>query len=234
MGDEHLNTIPETESDEVIKSSVKNLVPIPSQSEVTFDNMCDVPFCDKNHFDDELDLMESLINQETSIIHYPKIYSLLEEFAGELALIPLGIHKADFHPEEDIQEVKDFDTKDEDIDTNILLTIKDDILHGKLRNINLLIAKIKSLNDNPTLDFVLKSPSLFPILVKGSDFFLENTEIFLSSPELEILDLILKIRIVADCPDFEGSRARCFVHRSLALQSLACLYWESDILNLIN
>ncbi|GJX32069.1 hypothetical protein Tco_0241924 [Tanacetum coccineum] len=37
-----------------------------------------------------------------------------------------------------------------------------------------------------------------------------------------------------DCPDFEGSRARCFVHRSLALQSLACLYWESDILNLID
>ncbi|GJS68658.1 reverse transcriptase domain-containing protein [Tanacetum coccineum] len=27
-----------------------------------------------------------------------------------------------------------------------------------------------------------------------------------------------------DCPDFEGSRARDFVHRSLNLQSLACLY----------
>ncbi|GJW30138.1 reverse transcriptase domain-containing protein [Tanacetum coccineum] len=39
---------------------------------------------------------------------------------------------------------------------------------------------------------------------------------------------------VVDCPDFEGSHARCFVHRSLALQSLACLYWESDILNLID
>ncbi|GJV98493.1 hypothetical protein Tco_1553745 [Tanacetum coccineum] len=37
-----------------------------------------------------------------------------------------------------------------------------------------------------------------------------------------------------DCPDFEDSRARCFVHRSLALQSFACLYWESDILNLID
>nr|GEX50942.1 hypothetical protein [Tanacetum cinerariifolium] len=31
MGDEHLETIPATESDEVIKSSVKNLVPIPSE-----------------------------------------------------------------------------------------------------------------------------------------------------------------------------------------------------------
>ncbi|GKC81182.1 hypothetical protein Tco_1136899 [Tanacetum coccineum] len=33
MGDEHLDTIPTTESDEVIKSSVENLVPIPSESE---------------------------------------------------------------------------------------------------------------------------------------------------------------------------------------------------------
>ncbi|GJR00712.1 hypothetical protein Tco_0523696 [Tanacetum coccineum] len=33
MGDEHLSTILETESDELIKSSVENLVPIPSESE---------------------------------------------------------------------------------------------------------------------------------------------------------------------------------------------------------
>nr|GEV04626.1 hypothetical protein [Tanacetum cinerariifolium] len=38
MGDEHLSTILKTESNEVIKSSVKNLVPIPSESEVTSDN----------------------------------------------------------------------------------------------------------------------------------------------------------------------------------------------------
>nr|GEU43126.1 hypothetical protein [Tanacetum cinerariifolium] len=38
IGDEHLSTIPETESDEVIKSSVKNLLPILSKFEVTFDN----------------------------------------------------------------------------------------------------------------------------------------------------------------------------------------------------
>ncbi|GJY93812.1 hypothetical protein Tco_0509594 [Tanacetum coccineum] len=43
MGDEHLDTIPETESDEVIKSSVENLVPIPSESEGIPDKMCDVP-----------------------------------------------------------------------------------------------------------------------------------------------------------------------------------------------
>nr|GEZ53983.1 hypothetical protein [Tanacetum cinerariifolium]GEZ71217.1 hypothetical protein [Tanacetum cinerariifolium] len=48
MGDEHLSTISETELDEVIKSSVENLVPIPSEYEVTSDNesKCNVPVCD--------------------------------------------------------------------------------------------------------------------------------------------------------------------------------------------
>ncbi|GKB23261.1 hypothetical protein Tco_0862662 [Tanacetum coccineum] len=35
MGDKHLSTIPEKESDEFIKSSIKDLVPIPSESEDT-------------------------------------------------------------------------------------------------------------------------------------------------------------------------------------------------------
>ncbi|GKE72522.1 hypothetical protein Tco_1534563, partial [Tanacetum coccineum] len=45
MGDERLDTIPEKESDELIKSSVENPIPIPSESEVTSDNesKCDVP-----------------------------------------------------------------------------------------------------------------------------------------------------------------------------------------------
>ncbi|GJY82951.1 hypothetical protein Tco_0496327 [Tanacetum coccineum] len=48
MGDEHLSTIPETESDEVIKSSVENLVPIPRESEGVSDDTCDMPFCDNS------------------------------------------------------------------------------------------------------------------------------------------------------------------------------------------
>nr|GEX27040.1 hypothetical protein [Tanacetum cinerariifolium] len=43
MGDEHLNTIPATESDEFIKSCVENLVPNPSESEGK--NGCDVHAC---------------------------------------------------------------------------------------------------------------------------------------------------------------------------------------------
>nr|GEV68036.1 hypothetical protein [Tanacetum cinerariifolium] len=48
MGDEHPDTVPATESDEFIKSSVENLVPIPSESEGIPDNMCDVPFHDNS------------------------------------------------------------------------------------------------------------------------------------------------------------------------------------------
>ncbi|GKA40246.1 hypothetical protein Tco_0732839 [Tanacetum coccineum] len=48
MGDEHLSTIPEKESDEFIESSVEYLVPIPSESEDTSesDSDCDLPSCD--------------------------------------------------------------------------------------------------------------------------------------------------------------------------------------------
>nr|GEY82863.1 hypothetical protein [Tanacetum cinerariifolium] len=58
MGDEHLDIIPTTKSDEVIKSSVEDLVPIPSESEGIPDTMCDVhlvnnstPLEAKDHFE---------------------------------------------------------------------------------------------------------------------------------------------------------------------------------------
>ncbi|GJS88576.1 hypothetical protein Tco_0771212 [Tanacetum coccineum] len=201
MGDEHLDTILETESDEVIKSSVEDLVPIPSESEGIFDNMCDVPSCDKKHFDAESDLMESLLNRDTSIVYSPKIDSLLEKFAGELAPInpiPPGIHEADFDPKGDIRlddqmfydDTSSDDDSFEDIDYVESLPpyselvsieeVEDDILHAKLSNIYLLITKIESLKDNPTPDCVLKSPSLFPIPVKDSDSFFEKSNTSLS------------------------------------------------------
>ncbi|GKF36794.1 hypothetical protein Tco_0113552 [Tanacetum coccineum] len=48
MGDKHLDTIPEMESDEVINSSVKDLVPILSESKGIPDKICDAPFHDKS------------------------------------------------------------------------------------------------------------------------------------------------------------------------------------------
>ncbi|GJU85634.1 hypothetical protein Tco_1293180 [Tanacetum coccineum] len=45
MVDKLLDTIPETESDELIKSSVENLVQTPSESEDLSDGECDLPLC---------------------------------------------------------------------------------------------------------------------------------------------------------------------------------------------
>ncbi|GJT09403.1 hypothetical protein Tco_0856445 [Tanacetum coccineum] len=56
MGDEDLSIIPEKESDEFIKSSVEDLVPILSESEDTFesDSDCDLPSDDKSLSDEDV------------------------------------------------------------------------------------------------------------------------------------------------------------------------------------
>ncbi|GJZ69945.1 hypothetical protein Tco_0633495, partial [Tanacetum coccineum] len=162
MEDEHLDTIPERESDEENESSVENLNLTPSESEDLSDieSECDVPVCDDfmtfsnplfdsyndstssddesfsdedvpkenfkiysnplfdeeiistkidpHHFNAESDLIESLLNKNT-VITSPKIDFLLEEFAGELALInpiPPGIAETNFDPKEDIRLIK--------------------------------------------------------------------------------------------------------------------------------
>nr|GEX54182.1 hypothetical protein [Tanacetum cinerariifolium] len=48
MGNEEFGTIPENESNKFIKSSVEDLIPIPSESEDTFgsDSECVLPSCD--------------------------------------------------------------------------------------------------------------------------------------------------------------------------------------------
>nr|GEV82951.1 hypothetical protein [Tanacetum cinerariifolium] len=107
-GDEHLSTILETELDEVIKSSVKNLVPIPSESDVTFDN------------------------ENTLIDSSPKFDYLLEEFSGELSHIdpiPSGIEEVDFELKEEIH--LDNDSYMEEID---LFLATDDLMPPGIEN----------------------------------------------------------------------------------------------------
>nr|GEX71544.1 hypothetical protein [Tanacetum cinerariifolium] len=70
------------------------------------------------------------------------------------------------------------------IDDDILLTIKDDIIREKLLNINLLIANIEALNDNPTPSFDFLTKSSFTSLTS----LLQETNTFDNSlPELETL-----------------------------------------------
>ncbi|GKE46923.1 hypothetical protein Tco_1478181 [Tanacetum coccineum] len=59
MGDEHLNTILETE-----KSSVENLVPIPNEFKGISEDICDMPSYDNDHSDAEFGLINSLLSQD--------------------------------------------------------------------------------------------------------------------------------------------------------------------------
>ncbi|GKE08774.1 hypothetical protein Tco_1412325 [Tanacetum coccineum] len=199
MEDEHLDTIPKTVSDELIKSSVEDLVHTPSESDGISEGECDLPVCDdsslkkdevlddiisipprngNDHFNVESSPSESMLNRD-NVISYPKIDLFIEEFAGELALL------ASIHREFDDDSYEDIDYVDASppdsklvslevveivipevggIDTDILLTIKDDILH----------------NSTPSSDFVTKSSSTSP------NFFLEETNTFDNSlPEPE-------------------------------------------------
>ncbi|GJW65042.1 hypothetical protein Tco_0116926 [Tanacetum coccineum] len=226
------------ESDEVIKSSVEDLVQTPSESEDLSNNEseCDFPFCDYSpdfnydseifsnplfdsnndysssddesfskedvpvenfkiylnpllefdeeifsskinplynevledldsipsgienyHFNAESDLIESLLNKDT-VKTSPKIDFLLEEFAGELALIkpiPPGIAENNFDPKEDIRLIK------------------------KLLYDNSSPRPPEELNSEIS-DAMIESFSLSPILVKDSDSLMEEINIFLA------------------------------------------------------
>ncbi|GKD30364.1 hypothetical protein Tco_1241142 [Tanacetum coccineum] len=150
MGDEHLRTIPEMESDKVIKSSVEDLVPIPSESEGISNNTCDVPFCDNSP---PLDILND---------HFEIFYDFNDDCTS-----------SDDDSFEDIDYVE---ASPPDSELVSLEEVKDDILCEKLLNINLLIAKIESLNDNLSPDCVLKSLSPFPIYVEDNDSFFEKSD----------------------------------------------------------
>nr|GFA15324.1 hypothetical protein [Tanacetum cinerariifolium] len=123
MGDEHLNTIPATELDEFIKSCVENLVLNPMMishfliktsgrnlSNPLFEEEIISTKIDPHHFDAKSDLIESMLNHDSSIIYSSsKIDSLLDEFTSELTLlksISLGIDKTDCHPENEIRLIE--------------------------------------------------------------------------------------------------------------------------------
>nr|GFB64250.1 hypothetical protein [Tanacetum cinerariifolium] len=157
MGDEHLDTIPATESDEFIKSSVENLIPILSESEGIPEHVCDVPSHDNSPpLDVSKDQLEDLSesNKEFSSIDDDSFsiddIDYVEASPPDYELVSLEVM------ETVIPEVGG-------IDDDILLMIKDDELREKLRNVNLLISKIEALNVNPTpsSDCKTQSPSTF-------------------------------------------------------------------------
>nr|GFD14842.1 hypothetical protein [Tanacetum cinerariifolium] len=176
MGDEHLDTIPATELDEFIKSSVENLLPIPSESEGIPEHVCDVPSHDKSppldvskdqieDFSESNEKFSSIDDDSFSIddIDYveasPPVSELVSSEVMEIIIPEVG-----------------------GIDDDIILTIKDDVFREKLRNANLLISKIEALNANPTPSSDCKNKSSSTSLTS----LLEETHTFDNSlPEFE-------------------------------------------------
>nr|GFC13870.1 hypothetical protein [Tanacetum cinerariifolium] len=167
MGDEHLDTIPATESDEVIKSSVEDLVPIPSESEGIPEHMCDVPFHDNSP---PLDVSKDQIED-------------FSESNNEVSSIDddsFSIDNINYLVSSEVMEIVTPEVGG--IDDDIPLTIKDDNLHDKLLNVYLLIATIEALNDNPIPSSDCKTKSSSTSL----NSFLEETNTFHNSlPEFE-------------------------------------------------
>ncbi|GJU92803.1 hypothetical protein Tco_1317559 [Tanacetum coccineum] len=110
--DKHLDTILATESDEVIKSSVEDLVQIPSESEGIPDKMCDVPFRDNS----------------------PPLDISKDQFEG---FFVLRILTSRFELDT-VEEVKDFHTEDGEIEDDILREklSKINLLIAKIEAIN--------------------------------------------------------------------------------------------------
>nr|GEU69207.1 hypothetical protein [Tanacetum cinerariifolium] len=176
MGDEPLDTILVTESNEFIKSGVENLILIPSESEGIPEHVCDVPSHDNSPpLDISKDQIEDLSesNKEFSSIDDDSFsindIDYVEASPPDSELVSSEVMEIV------IPEVGG-------IDDDILLTIEHDDLREKLRNVNLLIAKIEALNANPTPSSDCKTKSSSTSL----NSLLEETNTFDNSlPEFE-------------------------------------------------
>ncbi|GJR58048.1 hypothetical protein Tco_1500210 [Tanacetum coccineum] len=219
MEDKHLDTIPETKSDEFIKSSVENLVQNPSESEDECE--CDVPDCDDSQttffnplFDDSSSSDDESSHEEVIHIMSFKTYSNplfdLDEEIISSEFNPIHNEDLDSTPKNDR-----FDTESVlDHDTLIASSPKIDPLHhefaGELITIPPIpprivreheeyISLMRLLCDNssprPPENFhanpntIIESLPTFPTPVEDSDSLMEKIDIF-SGPNDSIPPLI--------------------------------------------
>ncbi|GJV75524.1 hypothetical protein Tco_1507108 [Tanacetum coccineum] len=158
MEDEHLDT----------KSSVENLVQIPSEFKGISKDTCDVPVCeDPSTFDalsNHSEILSDSNNDDTS--SDDDSYKNIEYIEAS----PLNLEI------DSLEEVTNVDQEEKEFDLEDIFQIQDIILHKKLLNISRLVTNIESLKDNPTPDRVLKSPFSFPIPIVDSDSFFEKSD----------------------------------------------------------
>nr|GEW32115.1 hypothetical protein [Tanacetum cinerariifolium] len=153
MGDEHLDTIPEKESDEFIKSSVENLVPYPSKSKD--ERECNVPVCDDfTTFSNLLfDADDDFSSSDDKLILFLMSSPVNSFFSSS---IPSRIDEADCDPEEEIPLIE------------------------KLLYDNSSPRPPKEFNSKNS-DDVIESFSPSPIPVEDSDPFMGEIDLFLTS-----------------------------------------------------
>ncbi|GKA84984.1 hypothetical protein Tco_0806638 [Tanacetum coccineum] len=152
----------------ITPSSVKNLVPILSESKGISDGGCDVPLCDnptpleafKEHSETIVDSNDDSTSSNDDS-PYGKDIDYVNASPPDAEIVSLEV-------------VESVIPKVGGIDDDILLTIKDDILREKLLNVNLLIANIEALKDNPTPSFDVMTKSSSTSL----NLFLEETNTF--------------------------------------------------------
>nr|GEX67739.1 hypothetical protein [Tanacetum cinerariifolium] len=205
MGYEHLSTIPETESDEVTESSAKNLLPIPSEYEVTSDDEseCDVPVKDDSSpvfttfsnpfFDDNDDFTssddESLPDEDVPIEEF-KVYSnplFNDEEINSNEMDPHCFNEFSGELAHINPEIKkaDFDLEEE-------IRFVENLLYDNSSS-----RLPKELNAEIP-DTIIESLSPSPIPVEDSDSLMDEINLFLATDDL------LPPRIESDNYDSEG------------------------------
>ncbi|GKD45914.1 hypothetical protein Tco_1270559 [Tanacetum coccineum] len=213
MEDEHLDAIPTTESDEVIKSSVENLVQILSESEGILDSVCDMPLCNnptpleafKEHSEIVIDFNDDSTSSDEDS-PYSEDINYVDASPPDAEIVSLEV------VENVIPEVGG-------IDTDILLRIKDDILREKLSKINLLIAKIEAINSNPPLSSDFE---------KSSGSTTTHSDISLSKYDSFIFDLSNDPFPPADRSDFYHEEFADELAHIISLSEYDCFYFKSD------
>nr|GEV19504.1 hypothetical protein [Tanacetum cinerariifolium] len=140
---------------EVTESNAENLLPIPSECDVTLEDKrkCDLPIsknfsiCD-NHSDifsnSKIDDDISVYDDDFEDIEY------VEASFSDLEIVSV-------EEENGIEEENDVHQEEEYIDLEDISQIQDVVLREKLLSITRLITNIESLNDNPTPDRVFNS-----------------------------------------------------------------------------
>nr|GEY21669.1 integrase, catalytic region, zinc finger, CCHC-type, peptidase aspartic, catalytic [Tanacetum cinerariifolium] len=160
---------------------------LPSESEDIPENMCDVPFRDnspplnisKDQFKDFSDSNDDSTSIDDDYFSIDDI-DYVEASSPNSELVSL-------------EEVKDFDPEDGEIHTDILLTIKDDILHETLLNINLLNAKIKAFKEIPLHLLILYSKKRSDNPTSYFDLSLPDYEAFFCDSEPDSEDFTMHV-----------------------------------------